>query len=37
MEKTIPTSVWFIDLNNAGGRNTDADDVGAEGVVVPVF
>ena len=33
-EKKIPTSVLFIDLNKAGGRNTDAVDFGAEGVVV---
>ena len=34
MEKKIPTSVLLIDLNKAGGRNTDAVDVGTEGVVV---
>ena len=32
MEKTIPTSVLFIDMNNEGGRNTDADGGGTEGV-----
>ena len=26
--------VLFIDMNNAGGRNTDANDVGAEGLLV---
>ena len=36
MEKKIPTSVLLIDLNKAGGRNTDAVDVGTDGVVVPL-
>ena len=34
MEKKIPTSVLFIDLNKAGGRKADAVNEGAEGVVV---